>query len=159
MHYLTRHFPALRVAGLKIRTDNSQAGTTIAGLWQRFIEEGVSERLAPLAEDEFLYAVYINYESDHHGAYDYYIGRAVAEGMPLPEGLESATLPAGDFHAFNAKGMMPQAVVGCWRFIWEQHQTLNRRFAGDVEVYDPRQFRPGQPGEVILRLATHDAGN
>jgi len=151
-----KHVNLFTVIGISARTNNAkEAGPdgVIGKQWQRFFQDGVlaqiPEKISPV-----IYAVYTEYESDHHGEYTYVIGASVKVGTKPPTGMVVVTLPAGSFAVITSdKGPLPQVVPAAWQRVFqlEDEHQLNRAYQADFEVYDQRAQNP-QDAQVDLYL-------
>lgn len=144
MEHREEAIPAFDVTGLQIRTSNARAMETIGPLWGRVYGGGLGG-MAP-TDQQRLYAVYSNYESDHNGEYDYTIGYAVNPEDGVPEGMTHLRVPQQRYAVITAQGEMPGALVQTWMQIWEA--GLPRAFVTDFEIHDP-----ANPGEVEIWLS------
>jgi len=144
------------VIGISARTNNAkEAGPdgVIGKQWQKFFQEGVLARI-PEKISPVIYAVYTDYESDHHGEYSYVIGASVKAGTKPPPGMVAVTVPAGSFAVISSdRGPLPQVVPAAWQRVFqlEDERQLNRAYKADFEVYDQRAQNP-QDAQVDLYL-------
>ncbi|MEO1413221.1 MAG: WYL domain-containing protein, partial [Bacteroidota bacterium] len=76
------------VVGIAVRTKkaNGQAERDIPALWERFLREGVADRITDKL-DPTVYAVYTDYEGDHTQDYTFLIGCRVVDLEGVPEGM------------------------------------------------------------------------
>lgn len=135
--------PELTVVGLVVRTTNADemdpARARLPVLWQRAGAPGAFAHV-PGRVDENLYAVLIDYESDHNGAYTQIVGTGVRTVPRLPEGMVAVRVPGGPALKFEARGPMPQALVETWQQVWKHTEsggTPSRAFTTDLEVHHP----------------------
>lgn len=141
----TTRIPAFSVAGLAVRTRNSEEtdpGTArIGGLWDRFFSQSWERKLPGRGEDGRIFGVYSGYESDEHGAFDVTAGVAVAaaaSATPVP-GTVRVDVQPGDYLVFTGQGSMPQMVIETWGEIWRyfaENPQVRRRFGTDFEAYE-----------------------
>ena len=117
---LTR--PQLELIGIETRTSNRDEAppstAKIPGLWGRFFQEGIAERIPNRKPDGALIGAYTKYESDHTGRYSLVIGSEVSSLESVPDGMVGLTIPAGAFLVFRARGPMPSALIDTWTYIW-----------------------------------------
>jgi predicted transcriptional regulator YdeE len=73
------------VAGISARVSNDRP-QEIGALWQHFYAQGIAAKI-PNKKSENIYSVYIDYESDHTGAYTIVIGCEVNDAAALPADL------------------------------------------------------------------------
>lgn len=103
---------ARRVLGRTVQTkhalESDPQTTRIPDHWQAFMEAGGIASV-PGTEEAGIYAVYSSYESDMYGLYTLTLG-TVSEAEE-EDGFEKATVPAGRFLRFDAKGAAPDCTV------------------------------------------------
>jgi predicted transcriptional regulator YdeE len=136
----------IKLIGIAVRTTNKQemdpATAKISGLYGRFFQEQIADNIPNKTPLAATVAVYTKYESDHSGAYDLIVGRAVNSLGSIPEGMTGVTIPAGRYLLFNANGPMPKALIDTWEHIltWfpptysPKSSKLQRAYTTDYEV-------------------------
>ena len=129
------------LAGLETRASNDDPAP-IGGLWGSFFSDERMRDVTPLDDD--VIAVYCEYESDHTRPYTFFLGRRVAAGTALPDGIVRRVVPAGRFARVVAEGEQPGALIAAWGAIWEM--PLARRYDHDFEVH---------PGADPTRVEIH----
>lgn len=127
---------SLNIVGISIVTSTEEAmkENTLGKLWGNFMQNPIKEKLGTLEQNE-IFAVYSDYESDYTGKYKATIGYAVADPNNIPEGLTLTTLPAGHYKSFYPNSPQPMDVFATWQEIWAKDQELNRAYIADFEVY------------------------
>lgn len=143
--------PKAQLIGIKIRTSydaevnplTGQIGPTIQRYWQ----EGIAEKIPNRANPGRLFAVYTEYESDHTGAYTYFLGEEVTEvGERVPEGLATMDLPVSKYTRFTTNpAPLPHVIIDAWYNIWQMNPEElggERRWVADFEIYDDRAQNP-----------------
>lgn len=143
--------PKVQLVGIKIRTsyDNEinpltgQIGPTIQRYWQ----EGIADKIPNRANPGRLFSVYTEYESDHTGAYTYFLGEEVTHiDEPLPDGLCAMELPLSNYTKFTTNpAPLPHVIIDAWYKIWQMSaEDLGgeRRWIADFEIYDERAQNP-----------------
>jgi len=112
------HLPETKLVGHRIR--NCLADNQVVGLWRRFMprQREIQQVLGPE-----LYAVQ-QYDSLLDPAtftprtpFDHWAARAVADSAPVPEGMESCTVPAGLYAVFVHRGL-PETFPETSRYIF-----------------------------------------
>ncbi len=124
-----------QIIGITVRTsnENDQAASDIGLLWERFMTEGISQKISNKTSDE-IFAIYTNYESDHTRPYDTLFGCKVDSLDTIPDGMVGQAFEGGTFAKFTAKGDVTKgAVYQAWVAIW--NTDLDRRYTADFEVY------------------------
>lgn len=106
-------------------------------LWQRFQAEKCIESIQGKL-DAKVYAVYHNYDGDHTGPYEFFIGCAVDSEAKVPDGMVSIEIPAQDYQLRLAKGQMPNCIAEAWMEIWDS--DIDRAYTYDFEVYGEKSY-------------------
>jgi predicted transcriptional regulator YdeE len=139
--------PAFRVAGISVRTRNSEemnpAIARLGGLWNRFFSQSWERKLPSRGDDGRVFGVYSGYESNEHGAFDVTAGVAVDEPDPVYSqtvpGAACVDIEPGDYLVFTGEGEMPQMVIDTWVRVWQyfaENSRVQRRFGTDFEAYE-----------------------
>lgn len=133
MNYDIVELPAKTVAGLTIRTRNSDPNMTadIGGLWQRFYSNGVYQSV-PEKVNEYAIGLYHNYENGADGFYDVTVCCETQAKSNIPAGLIVLTIPSGKYARFIIRGGAKE-IGGFWQELWQM--DLNRRCSCDFEEY------------------------
>ena len=144
-----------KVAGLSIMTNNETGAQDINGVWQAFFEEKIGQALEDVRENDFIYAVYTDYEGDHTAPYRFTLGYKLKDGVEsdIPDGLHIAEIETADYAMLSASGEQPKALVEAWTAIWQS--DLDRRFHSDFEIYGPRFFEEGV-NEILLCIGVNN---
>ena len=132
----------MKVIGFEARTSNSLEGdrvtAKIPGLWKRFFEERLEEKIPSRTHPGNLFGVYTNYESDHTGMYSLIVSAEVSSLDRVPEGMIGLTIPAGKYLVFTVGGPIPDAVIQTWQNVWNyfsQSSEYRRAYTTDFESY------------------------
>jgi len=131
----TTQLNTIKVIGISVRTtnENGQAGQDIPALWQKFMGEGIIEKI-PNKVNGTIYSIYTDYESDHTKPYTTILGCEVSNLDVIPEGMVATTIEAGNYATSTAKGNLEHGVVYQeWAKIW--NTDLNRKYTTDFEIY------------------------
>lgn len=139
--------PEIKLVGISVRTSYQQELDKMKGhifpcvreYFHRSIFEKISNRINPGTT----FCAYTDYESDHKGAYTYFIGEEVASyDSLLLDGLHRLTIPSQDYAKFTTQpAPMPDVIVNAWSEIWKMSPTElggKRRYQTDFEIYDER---------------------
>jgi predicted transcriptional regulator YdeE len=148
----------LIIAGLALRTNNTEAVQTLPQLWERFMghDDGCRSFMAqvPGRLSDDIYAVYAEFDPNPPRiedimslAYTCVIGVAVPSSEGLPAHLRSVTVPATRRRVFSVATGQPQQVGAKWQEIWSM-MDLPRSFAADYERYKPN-------GEIDIFISVH----
>ena len=115
------------LAGMRIATTMTSAFTDCPALWERFMAR-LPELCAGAHSDGGLEVSYgLSYMTDlATGAFDYVAAAPLPEDAPLPEGMESLTLPGG-FYA--------QAEVASLDKLGDAYTYVYSTWAADKEDY------------------------
>ena len=137
------------IIGISVRTtnENGQAAKDIPALWNRFISEGIAEKI-PNKTDHSIYCMYTEYEKDHTKPYTTLLGCKVADLDTIPAGMVGKTFSEQNYLLHTAKGNLAKgAVYNEWVKIW--NANLPRIFTSDFEVYGEKAQDP-QNAEVDI---------
>lgn len=140
------------VIGISVRTtnENGQAGQDIPALWNKFMTEGIAEKI-PNKIDNTVYCIYTDYEKDHTKPYTTILGCKVENLNNIPNEMVGKTFDEADYEKFVAKGNILQGMVfGEWTKIW--NSDLDRTFTADFEVYGEKAQNP-ENAEVDIFVA------
>jgi predicted transcriptional regulator YdeE len=132
----------VKLIGIAVRTINQQEmnpGTAkIPGLWGRFFQEQIGDKIPNKTASDSTVAAYTKYESDHTGAYDLIVGREVNSLSSVPDGMTAVTIPAGKYLLFTSEGPMPKALIDSWGYIWNyfsEGSQYQRSYTTDYEIH------------------------
>ena len=132
----------IKLIGVEVRTTNKQemdpATGKIPGLWGRFFQEQIAEKIPNKKPGGVLLGVYTKYESDYTSPYSLIVGAEVNSLDAVPEGLTGLTIPAGKYLVFVAEGPMPRALIETWTHIWSYFSdtsSYQRAYTTDYEVH------------------------
>lgn len=145
------------VIGISVRTtnENGQAGRDIPALWDKFMTEGIAEKI-PAKTDSSIYCIYTEYEKDHTKPYTTILGCKVENLDAIPTGMVGKTFNEATYTKYVAKGNILQGIVfGEWTKIW--NSDLDRAFTADFEVYGERAQNP-EKAEVDIFVAVNTDG-
>ena len=136
-----QHVEAILITGISTRTknENEQSEKTglIPGLWQRFFQQQLNEKISHQVAQSPVYGVYHAYESDLCGEYTVTAGMAVTNENN--SAYDSVTIAAGNYLVFRMQGDMPQSVIGAWQWVWDYFSSntqVTRSYTTDFERYD-----------------------
>jgi predicted transcriptional regulator YdeE len=135
MNYEIIDLQEKKVAGIKIRTSNSDPNMTkdIGELWQNFFVNGIYQSI-PNKQNDKTIGLYTNYESDVNGKYDMMVCCEIQSNLQtLPADLCSQIIPSGKYAKFVVKGDMQKAVAEFWMQLWSMN--LDRKYSCDFEEY------------------------
>ncbi len=144
------------VIGLSMITDNERGAEMINQIWQDFFEKQIGQTLEDVRENDFIYAVYSDYEGDHTKPYRFTLGYKLKDGADisaLDDRFHSVTTETTDYAMLSAAGEQPKALVEAWTAIWQG--DLDRRFQTDFEVYGPRFFEEGV-NEILICIGVNN---
>ncbi len=148
----TEQIKQFNIIGISVRTtnENQQAATDIPALWNRFMTEGIMEKI-PDKVDQTIYCIYTDYEKDHTKPYTTILGCTVKNLDNIPRGFIGKTIEAGSFKKFTAKGNLTQgAVYNEWIKIW--NADIQRSFTTDFEMYSEKA-KNFEDGEVDIFIS------
>lgn len=142
--------PVMKLIGITARTSNAgefnpetaKIGATI----QKYITEALYNKIPNRKTPGRTYCIYTEYETDHTGAYTYFVGEEVEVDSEVPEGFSTITIPAQSYARFTTEsGQMPAVCINAWMDIWKMTSEdlgSDRAFKADFEVYDERALDP-----------------
>jgi predicted transcriptional regulator YdeE len=148
----TQKINTFSIIGIAVRTtnENGQSGKDIPALWQKFMAQGMLEKI-PCKIDDTLYCIYTDYESDYTKPYTTILGCKVANADTIPDGMMAKTFAGGEYNRYTAKGNLMQGIVfDEWVKIWDSHIT--RAYTADFEVYGKKAEDPAN-AEVDIFIA------
>ena len=108
----------------------------IAELWQRLMTSGQG----PIPGDEqSIFSVYTNYDSDENGAYDVILGKQVSEELTTQaEPRRTVVIPTANYVVFQAANATADSIKAAWQDVYRHfHQATDfrRAFTFDFEKY------------------------
>jgi predicted transcriptional regulator YdeE len=125
---------------VRITNENGQSGKDILALWNRFMSEGIAEKI-PNKIDSSIYCIYTEYEKDHTKPYTTILGCKVSSLIDVPNGMIGKIFAEGKYTKHIAKGNILQGMVfNEWTKIWDS--DLDRTFTADFEVYGEKAQNP-----------------
>lgn len=140
------------VIGISARTtnENGQAGKDIPALWNKFMTEGILEKI-PNKIDNSIYCIYTEYEKDHTKPYTTILGCCVSSLDNIPNEMVGKAIDEAKYTKHVAKGNILQGMVfDEWTKIW--NSDLDRTFTADFEVYGEKAQNP-ENAEVDIFVA------
>lgn len=141
-----------KIIGIAVRTtnENGKAAQDIPALWNRFMKEGIPQRISNKVNDE-VYSMYTDYEGDHTQPYTTIIGCQVSSIDTIPEGMVAHEVIGGSYVKTSATGdIMKGIVINKWNEIWAS--DINRAYTADYEVYGEKS-RDMSNAEVEFYIA------
>lgn len=139
--------PEIKLVGIGVSTSYSQEMDKMKGnifpCVQRYFHGTLFEKIPNRKKPGTTFCAYTDYESDHKGAYTYFIGEEVESfDAPLPEGFQKLTIPEQHYVKFTTTpAPMPEVLTNAWEEIWKiSPRELGgmRRYSTDFEIYDER---------------------
>ncbi|MEK8034752.1 GyrI-like domain-containing protein [Ideonella sp. DXS29W] len=132
MDYELIDLDPITIAGITLRTDNSETGfAKIQQHWGTFFQQGVHQQLGVEPGTEICEA-YFDYESDANGAYTLLLGARLSPSTPpMTDALTVRHFGAGRYAKFHIDD--PNAIRHVWQHIWSR-TDLDRRYACDFEL-------------------------
>jgi predicted transcriptional regulator YdeE len=132
-----------QAVGIEVRTNNAYemdpSKAKIPGLWERFFQEGIPEKIPSKKIGGVPLGIYTDYESDHLGPYSLIAGVETTDLNSIPHGMRALTIPSGKYLVFTASGQMPQALIETWMYIWNYFSKSSgyvRMYTTDFERYE-----------------------
>jgi len=140
------------IIGIAVRTtnENQQAGMDIPKLWNKWMTEGIIEKI-PNKIDDSIYCMYTDYEKDYTKPYTTILGCKVKNLNNIPEGMTGKTIEESTYIKYTAKGNILQGLVfNEWKKIWSS--DLQRTYTADFEIYGEKAKNP-ENAEVDIFIA------
>ncbi|WP_343696096.1 effector binding domain-containing protein [Flavobacterium sp.] len=140
------------IIGISVRTtnENGQSGQDIPALWNKFISEGIADKIANKLNNDII-CVYTDYEKDHTKPYTTILGCPVENLDSIPEGLTGKIIESDNYEKFAPKGNLAEGIVyNEWLKIWDS--GLNRIFTSDFEIYGEKAHNH-ENAEVDIYIA------
>jgi predicted transcriptional regulator YdeE len=145
-----------RVVGIRAHTSSLReadpATAAVPALWRRFEADRLGDHIPGRAGARTTCAVYSDYQDAGDGdrRFSCLVGAEVAEAGDPPAGLDTVTVPAGDYLVFAARGPMPAALATTWERIAEffEHAPVSRAFTADLEVH----YAAGSAVDVFVAI-------
>ncbi len=138
------------LVGMEVRTKNSDEMSPhgkIPKLWEEFLKKNISEIIKEKTSEN-IYGVYSNYESDHTGEYDYFIGYEVNDIKPYSNNnklIIKKIMPGKYLIVTTEKGPMQKVLFDAWVKIWNMKGSDldgKRAFKTDFEIYPTQVSDP-----------------
>ncbi len=148
----TKDIQEFYIIGISVRTTNAngQGAKDIGALWNRFIGEGIAEKI-PNKSGFDIYSVYTEYEGDYTLPYTTILGCKVNSIDEIPDGMIAHQIGNGKYQLFVAKGNLNEGVVVAeWQKIW--NSDLVRKYTSDFEIYGAKAQNP-EDAEVEIYIA------
>ena len=126
----------LMISGISTVTNNefemSEENGKIAQLWEEYFAKDVYKKTFDKANNDFMYGVYTDYESDATGNYK------VTVGVEVTKPKNAIVIEDKKYLVFKKQGELPMVVVELWEEIWdyfEKNSEYQRAFEIDFEQY------------------------
>lgn len=138
--------PEIKLVGISVRTSYSQELEKMKGhifpIVQKYFHQGIAEKIQNRKKPGTTFCAYTDYESDHTGAYTYFIGEEVSSFTEVPKGFEQLVIPKQQYAKFTTSpAPMPDVIVNAWKKVWEMPPKElggQRSYHTDFEIYDER---------------------
>lgn len=132
MNYELVELEPITIAGITVRTDNSDAGfARTQQHWCEFFKQEVHQSLG-VAPGTAICEAYFDYDNDARGAYTLLLGAHLSPSTPAPgPGIVVREFPAGRYARFHTSN--PNAIRALWQHIWSRKE-LDRRYTCDFEL-------------------------
>lgn len=137
----------IKLMGISVRTSYCQELDKMTGsifpCVRQYFQESLFEKIPNRKKPGTTFCVYTDYESDHKGAYTYFIGEEVDfYDSPLSDSFVKLVIPPQNYVKFTTKpAPMPDVIVKAWEKIWSLLPADlggKRRYQTDFEIYDER---------------------
>ena len=110
---------------------------------QRYFQKGLAEKILHRKKPGTTFCAYTDYETDHTGAYTYFIGEEVLSfENTLSEEFQTLVVPKQRYTRFTTgPAPMPDVIEKAWKNIWTMSANQlggKRSYHTDFEIYDER---------------------
>lgn len=143
-----------KIIGISVRTtnENNQGAKDIGELWEKFISEGIAEKIPNKIENSVL-SIYTNYEGDYTQPYDTILGCKVSSLDNIPDGMVGQSFDGGSYLKSSAKGDLKDGIIAThWHKIWKM--DLDRAYTADFEFFGEKAQNPSN-AEVDFYIAVN----
>jgi predicted transcriptional regulator YdeE len=126
----------LMISGISAVTNNefemSEENGKISQLWEDYFAKDIYKTTFNKANNDSMYGVYSDYESDVTGNYE------ITVGVEVTKSKNAIVIEDKKYLVFSKKGELPSVVVELWEEIWdyfEKNSEYERAFTVDFEKY------------------------
>jgi predicted transcriptional regulator YdeE len=130
---ILKEIDSITISGFSTRTQNrdefNEKTAKIHQIWEAFYK-------SPFVNENKIYGVYSNYESDANGFYTVTVG---VQDVQNKTDLNERIIAPGSYLVFENRGSIPEVVIKTWQHIWEyfiNNQSYQRNFLTDFELYE-----------------------
>jgi len=142
--------PEMTVAGIALNPEEAGWDRVAAAFYVLALR---ALRMEGAIERDWLYGVVYRRQGDGPGIDTYLAGFELADGQPVPDGLDVVTVPAGLYASFTAEGGLGAIGPTYERLnAWRPTSGYREARCGAVEVYDSR-FAPAADCQFEVRIA------
>ncbi len=143
------------LVGIEIRTNNTNefsSNKKIPKLWESFFSKEINKNVKDKTSEN-IYAVYSNYESDHTGEYNYFIGFEVKDTKSYlnNDKFIIKEIKQGKYSIVTTeKGSLQKVIPAAWEKIWKMSSSDlggKRSYKTDYEIYSHDATDPN--GEIF----------
>jgi predicted transcriptional regulator YdeE len=137
----TKRLEEFHVIGISVRTSNKDGKSQkdIGELFGIFFRDNLIEKI-PNKENNDVYCIYTEYESDFKAPYTTVIGCKVTSLEKVPAELIGITVPTLKYLVFRSTGRLPESVGKTWDQIWQS--GISRKYIADFDVYGQKAQNP-----------------
>lgn len=151
MNYTKKKEGPIKVIGIDQRIENTEtASQEIGQMWERFLDEKLSDKIPNQAADDTIYAIYTDYAPGGQ-AYTTILGLPVSSFEDVPPKMVSIEIPEQTYAVYELKGKFPQSVIEFWDKIWQEPMGYIPAKSADFEKYVLKA--EGQDPEVSVHIA------
>ena len=131
MQYQKAYRPSFTLAGIAQRASSGRRDQ-IGAFWRRFFAEKITQAL-PQRNNDAIYSLYTEYDSDHTGEYTLLLGYEIPADAEVGEGLTKTTIPASSYAVIDARGPQPDTLIDAWQAVWSS--SLARNYSCDFDIH------------------------
>ncbi|MFN7039304.1 MAG: GyrI-like domain-containing protein [Alphaproteobacteria bacterium] len=135
----------IKLVGLKTRTSNSLEIDFLTAKISNLIAKeyygaAIPEKILNRINPGLSFGAYSEYESDHTGEYDYFIGEEVSSFGNISNALSTLVIHPGSYLKFTSNnGEIPHIIIDSWNKIWKMNNNDfggMRKYKTDFEIYN-----------------------
>lgn len=135
--------PVIKAAGLKVRTSMEKAGVDCPKIWEEEFGPRMCSFPADPARPGESYGLSIMIDSD---TFDYWAVMPIADGTPVPEGMDTITIPGGLYGECQVESLAQLGDVFNYLYMtWApslEKYAVNMQAAG-YELYTEEYMKSG----------------
>ncbi len=135
MNYTKKKEGSIKIIGIDQRIENVKtASQEIGKMWEKFLDQKISNKIPNQISDNTVYAIYTDYEAGG-GAYTTIIGVPVSSFDQVPEQMVTIEIPEQTYAVYELKGPFPKTITEFWSKVWQEPMGYIPTKSVDFEKY------------------------